>query len=424
VFADRATIQVEGGRGGDGCVSFRREKYVPKGGPDGGDGGDGGDVVLVASPDLRDLSRFRTASHFRAQRGVHGQGSGKHGRRGEDRELEVPVGTQVRLRETGDPIADLAHAGARVTVARGGQGGQGNRRYATARRRAPDTAQVGEPGEEHWLELHLKLVADAALLGFPNAGKSSLLRRISNATPKVADYPFTTVEPVLGTVEAADGRQLTVADVPGLLEGASQGVGLGHEFLAHLERARLLVHLIDASAGADDVEKRRTTIDRELALHGGGLARRPQLIVLSKIDLVAPEDRDALLAATGAALACSAATGEGIAELEHALFERVPAEAEAPAPVEPELADFLVYRPEPPARREFRILRDGGFLRVAGRGIERRFADLDPEDDRAVGVLATELERLGVDRALHAAGARPGDDVLVGAHRFTYRPRR
>jgi GTPase len=424
VFADRATIQVEGGRGGDGCVSFRREKYVPKGGPDGGDGGDGGDVVLVASPDLRDLSRFRTASHFRAQRGVHGQGSGKHGRRGEDRELEVPVGTQVRLRETGDPIADLAHAGARVTVARGGQGGQGNRRYATARRRAPDTAQVGEPGEEHWLELHLKLVADAALLGFPNAGKSSLLRRISNATPKVADYPFTTVEPVLGTVEAADGRQLTVADVPGLLEGASQGVGLGHEFLAHLERARLLVHLIDASAGADDVEKRRTTIDRELALHGGGLAHRPQLIVLSKIDLVAPEDRDALLAATGAALACSAATGEGIAELEHALFERVPAEAEAPAPVEPELADFLVYRPEPPARREFRILRDGGLLRVAGRGIERRFADLDPEDDRAVGVLATELERLGVDRALHAAGARPGDDVLVGAHRFTYRPRR
>ena len=424
MFADRATIQVEGGRGGDGCVSFRREKYVPKGGPDGGDGGDGGDVMLVASADLRDLSRFRTASHFRAQRGVHGQGSGKHGRGGEDREIEVPVGTQVRLRETGDPIADLAHAGARVTVARGGLGGQGNRRYATARRRAPDTAQVGEPGEEHWLELHLKLVADAALLGFPNAGKSSLLRRISNATPKVADYPFTTVEPVLGTVEAADGRQLTVADVPGLLEGASQGVGLGHEFLAHLERARLLVHLVDASAGAEEIDQRRRTIDRELALHGGGLARRPQLVVLSKIDLVAPEDRDALREATGAALGCSAATGEGIAELEHALFEHVPAEAEAPAPVEPELADFLVYRPQPSARREFRILRDGGFLRIAGRGIERRFADLDPDDDRAVGILATELERLGVDRALHAAGARPGDDVLVGAHRFTYRPRR
>jgi GTPase len=424
VFADRATIQVEGGRGGDGCISFRREKYVPKGGPDGGDGGDGGDVILVARADLRDLHRFRTASHFRAQRGVHGQGAGKHGKRGEDREIEVPVGTQVELRETGELLADLAHAGARATVARGGLGGNGNRRYATARRRAPDTAQVGEPGEEHWLELHLKLVADAALLGFPNAGKSSLLRRISNATPKVADYPFTTIEPVLGTVEADDGRQLTVADVPGLLEGASRGVGLGHEFLAHLERARLLLHLVDASTGAEDIVQRREAIDRELALHGGGLADRPQLVVLSKIDLVPPEEREALLAATGAALACSAATGEGIADVKHALLRDVPAEAEPFRTAEPELADFLVYRPQPPARREFRILRDGGFLRVAGRGIERRFADLDPQDERAVGVLAAELERLGVDRALHAAGARPGDDVLVGAHRFSYRPRR
>jgi GTPase len=424
VFADRATIQVEGGRGGDGCISFRREKFVPKGGPDGGDGGDGGDIVLVARADLRDLSRFRTASHFRAQRGVHGQGSGKHGKRGENREIEVPVGTQVELRDTGEVLADLAHADARVTVARGGLGGHGNRRYATARRRAPDTAQVGEPGEERWLELHLKLVADAALLGFPNAGKSSLLRRISNATPKVADYPFTTIEPVLGTVEADDGRQLTVADVPGLLEGASQGVGLGHEFLAHLERARLLVHLVEASAGAEDIVRRREAIDRELQLHGGGLAGRPQLVVLSKIDLVPADEREALIEATGAAMACSAATGEGVAELKLALFRRVPTEAEPPPATEPELADFLVYRPQPPARREFRILRDGGFLRVAGRGIERRFADLDPEDDRAVGVLAAELERLGVDRALHAAGARAGDDVLVGAHRFTYRPRK
>jgi GTP-binding protein len=424
VFADRATIQVEGGRGGDGCISFRREKFVPKGGPDGGDGGDGGDVVLVARGDLRDLHRFRAASHFRAQRGVHGQGSGKHGRRGEDREIEVPVGTQVELRETGELVADLAHPGARVTVARGGLGGHGNRRYATARRRAPDTAQVGEPGEERWLELHLKLVADAALLGFPNAGKSSLLRRISNATPKVADYPFTTVEPVLGTVEGDDGSQLTVADVPGLLEGASRGVGLGHEFLAHLERARLLLHLVEGSAGAEDIGRRREAIDRELRLHGGGLAERPQLLVLSKIDLVPPEEREALLAATGAALACSGATGEGIAEVKHALFREVPEDAEPVRTAEPELADFLVYRPQPPARREFRILRDGGFLRVAGRGIERRFADLDPEDERAVGVLAAELERLGVDRALHAAGAREGDDVLVGAHRFTYRPRR
>jgi GTP-binding protein len=424
VFADRATIQVQGGRGGDGCISFRREKYVPRGGPDGGDGGDGGSVALAATPELRDLSRFRTASHFHAERGTHGQGAGKHGRRGADRQLEVPVGTQVRVRDTGELVADLAHPGARVVVARGGAGGHGNRRYATARRRAPETAQVGEEGDELWLELRLKLVADAALLGFPNAGKSSLLRRISNATPKVADYPFTTVEPVLGTVESPDGRQLTVADVPGLLEGASEGVGLGHEFLAHLERARLLLHLVEAAAGAEDVAKRRAAIDRELALHGGGLGERPQLIVLSKIDLVPPQERASLVEATGADVACSAATGEGIADLQRALWRAVPVEAPVVQEAEPELADFLVYRPKPHARREFRILRDGGVLRVAGRGLERRVADLDPEDAGSVAVLASELERLGVDRALHAAGARPGDDVLVGAHRFTYRPRR
>ncbi len=246
MFADRATVEVRGGRGGNGCVSFRREKYVPRGGPDGGDGGDGGDVILVADPDLRDLTPFRFASHFRAERGQHGKGSGKHGRGGESKELAVPVGTQVLDRDSGALIADLAHPGARATLARGGRGGKGNRHYATARHRAPEIAQVGEAGEERWLELHLKLVADAALLGFPNAGKSSLLRAISNAKPKVADYPFTTIAPVLGTVDSPDGRQLTVADVPGLLEGASDGVGLGHDFLAHLERARLLVHLIDA----------------------------------------------------------------------------------------------------------------------------------------------------------------------------------
>ena len=247
----------------------------------------------------------------------------------------------------------------------------------------------------------------------------------------MADYPFTTVEPVLGTVEAADGRQLTVADVPGLLEGASQGVGLGHEFLAHLERARLLVHLVDASAGAEDIDPRRKTIDRELALHGGGLAERPQLIVLSKIDLVAPDgpggaprgDR------SGARLLGRDGRGHRRARARALPSMSRPRRSRRRA-VEPELADFLVYRPQPPARREFRILRDGGFLRVAGRGIERRFADLDPEDDRAVGVLAAELERLGVDRALHAAGRparrrRPGRraPLHLPAAAVTGRPR-
>jgi GTPase len=422
VFADRATIFVQAGRGGDGCVSFRRERYVPRGGPDGGDGGDGGDLVLVASADQRDLSQFRFAAHFRAERGRHGQGSAKNGRRGSDRELRVPPGTQVTERETGAVLADLVADGARAVVAHGGAGGKGNRHYATANRRAPQTAQVGEPGEERWLELHLKLVADAALLGLPNAGKSSLLRRISNAAPKVADYPFTTVSPVLGTVDGEDGRQLTVADVPGLLEGASHGVGLGHEFLAHLERARLLIHLLDASAGSDEVARRRAAIDAELGLHGSGLADRPQLVCLSKIDLVEPAQRPALAQAAGAELACSAATGEGVPELVRRLFELLPAEA-PPANGQDELADFLEYRPAAPGQRRFRILRDAGDLRVASRELERRAAATDPQDAAAVARLAAELERLGAEPALRAAGARPGDDILVGPHRFTFQPR-
>ena len=283
MFNDRARIHVTGGRGGDGALSFRREKYVPKGGPDGGDGGDGGSVTLVADPELRDLSVFKGKQHFRAGRGAHGRGANKHGAAGEAAELRVPVGTQV-LDDAGRLLADLAHERARATVARGGLGGAGNRRFATPATQAPRIAEVGQPGEERWLELRLKLVADAALLGFPNAGKSSLLRRISNAKPKVADYPFTTLAPILGTVEAPDGRQLTVADVPGLIEGASEGVGLGDEFLAHLERARLLVHVIDAASG--DPAERFHTIDRELDQYGAGLDERPQAVVLNKIDLV------------------------------------------------------------------------------------------------------------------------------------------
>jgi GTPase len=426
VFSDHATIYVQGGRGGDGCVSFRREKYVPRGGPDGGDGGDGGAVELVADPDLRDLTAFRFASHFKGQRGTHGQGSGRHGRRGAPLVIPVPVGTQVWLRDEATLLADLAHPGARVVVAAGGAGGGGNRRYATATRRAPTTAEVGELGADRWLELRLKLVADAALLGFPNAGKSSLLRRISNARPKVADYPFTTVEPVLGTVDAPDhGSQLTVADVPGLLEGAHEGVGLGHEFLAHLERARLLIHLVEAAGDPDDVLRRREAIDRELALHGGGLADRPQLFVVSKIDLIEPSRRAALIAAVGADLAVSSATGDGVDALVERLFTRVP---QLPVPAGPDvggegdLADYLVYRPAPPARREFKILRDAGTLRVAGRDLERLASGLDPDDAGAVAGLAAELERLGVEEALRAAGAKRGDDILVGAHSFSFQP--
>jgi GTPase len=395
VFHDRARIRVQAGRGGHGALSFRREKYVPKGGPDGGDGGRGGDVVLVADPDLRDLGAFQARHTYKAPRGGQGQGARKHGADGADVKLRVPVGTQV-LDEDGLLIADLAAPESRVVAARGGSGGRGNRRFATPTRQAPRFAEVGLPGEEVEVELRLKLLADAALVGLPNAGKSSLLRRLSNAKPKVADYPFTTLAPVLGTVEAPDGRQLIVADVPGLIEGASEGVGLGHEFLAHLERARLLVHVIDASEG--DPVDRFATIDRELEAYGAGLAELPQIVVLNKLD-IAPRasfsiDDPRVLRVTRT----SAATGAGIDELKGALFELSPAPAERePAPTEDGIVDYLDYRPRPDGAPAYRIFRTDRGFRVVGRIPER-----------------AELEE-----ALRAVGARTGSEIEVGDETVT-----
>src|SRR5438105_1213121 len=389
MFNDRARIHVQAGRGGDGSLHFRREKHVPKGGPDGGDGGPGGDVVLVADPDLRDLSAFRSKRRFRAGNGSPGRGALKHGATGATVELRVPIGTQVF--DDGQLIADLASPAARVIAARGGIPGRGNKRFATPTRRTPRFAETGLPGEEATLELRLKLLADAALVGLPNAGKSSLLARISNARPKVTDYPFTTLAPVLGTVQAPAGRQLTVADVPGLIEGASEGIGLGHEFLAHLERARLLVHVIDVSG---DVAAAWHAIDQELAAYGAGLDERPQAVVLNKIDLVAevpefPVDDPRILRV----FALSCPTGAGGAEFRRALFELVPQEAPRAA-VEPreELADFLVYRPKPARGPTFRIFRTDRGFKVMGEA---------PDEE--------ELEI-----ALRAAGVRTGDEVEVG----------
>ena len=386
MFTDRARIEVQAGRGGDGGLTFRREKYVPRGGPDGGDGGRGGDLVLLADPELRDLSSFRSRVRFQARFGGPGRGSGKHGADGEDVVLPVPAGTQV-LDAEGNLVADLARPDARLVLARGGAGGRGNKRFATSTRQTPRFAEVGLPGETGEYELRLKLLVDAALVGFPNAGKSSLLRRISNAKPKVADYPFTTISPVLGTVDSAEGRQLTVADVPGLIEGASEGVGLGHEFLAHLERARLLVHVIDAAEG--DAEERFRAIDHELAEYGAGLVNRPQIVALNKVDaaptlrvLVTRDDPRVLRV-----VRTSAVTGEGIDDLKRALFELCP-EAEPPSADEDGLAEFLVYRPKP-SRRSFRILRTDRGYRVTGRP--------PPEEE--------------LEEALRAAGAKPGDEV-------------
>jgi GTP-binding protein len=395
MFHDRARVRVHAGRGGDGALSFRREKHVPKGGPDGGDGGKGGDVILIADDHLRDLSRFRSADWIRADKGEQGRGAGKHGADGGDVELRVPVGTQA-FDDAGNLVADLVHPGARAVVASGGRGGRGNRRFATSTRQAPRFAETGEPGDEAWLELRLKLLADAALVGLPNAGKSSLLSRISNARPKIASYPFTTIAPVLGTVESPEGRQLTVADVPGLIEGASEGVGLGHEFLAHLERAQMLIHVIDAAAG--DPVAQFVEIDRELRAYGAELDRRPQAVVLNKIDLLpeppALELEDERVVGV---FAVSCATGAGIEEFRRRLFELCPAPEPQPAPEEGDLADFLVYRPQPRGRR-YRIFRTDRGFRVTG--------EPPSEED--------------LEAVLRAAGAKPGDEIEIGGERLEF----
>jgi GTPase len=389
---DKARIFVQGGGGGNGVSSFRREAHVPHGGPDGGDGGRGGDVVLLCDDSMRDLQSFKRWPHQKAKRGRNGEGALRHGARGEDLVVRVPPGTQV-ARWDGTTY-DLVVPGTRVVIAPGGPGGHGNKRFATSTRQTPRFAETGLPGEEGDFELRLKLLADAALVGLPNAGKSSLLRRISNAKPKVAAYPFTTIQPVLGTVDS-DERQLVVADVPGLIEGASEGAGLGHEFLAHLERARVLVHVIDASEG--DPAERFEQIDRELEAYGAGLSERPQIVVLNKVDLLpAPPALDLDDERVIAAFETSAATGAGVDGFRRSLFELVPPLDEPAAPEG--LADFLVYRPQPDPRRAFRILRTDRGFRVIGR---------PPAEE--------ELER-----ALREAGAKRGDEVEVAGEALEF----
>jgi GTP-binding protein len=432
VFSDRARIFVGAGRGGDGVVSFRREAHVPRGGPDGGDGGRGADVVLVADPSLRDLQSFRRRSHFKAARGGHGEGSNRHGASPAALEVRVPPGTTVVDSERGARW-DLTRPGQRARVARGGLGGRGNRQFATPTRQAPRFAERGLEGEEAWLELRLRLLADAGLVGLPNAGKSSLLGRITRAHPKVADYPFTTIDPVLGTLEA-DDRQLVLADIPGLIEGASEGAGLGHEFLAHVERTRLLVHVLDLAPldGSDPVEN-HATVERELGRHGAGLAMLPRILALSKADLVPEPEADAAAAEWRERLGdgvldvvvTSAATGRGLDELRRALIEHVPAEdaADAPAggvaPDEPE-AEHRVYRP---GEEGFTVERgpDGTF-RVTGTRVERLIARHDVDNDEALAYVEDRLRALGVIRALEAAGFEPGDDVEIGGVVFELDP--
>jgi GTPase len=426
VLYDRVKIHVEGGRGGDGCVSFRREAHVPRGGPDGGDGGRGGDVLLVCDPSRRDLASLHRARHVRADRGGHGQGKQRHGARGADAVVPVPPGTQVAGLE--GRRYDLVEVGQRAVVAAGGLGGHGNKRFATSTRQAPRFAETGLEGEAGWIELRLKLLADAGLVGQPNAGKSSLLRRLTRASPKVADYPFTTLEPVLGTLDF-DQRQLVLADIPGLIEGAAQGAGLGHEFLAHVERCSVLVHLVDLAG--EDPAGAHEAVRAELLDHGAGLELLPELIVLSKLDLVPDDDAQAAVGEwterlgrdAVRVLAVSSATGAGIEELRAALLEAVPEAGEPLAPGrEPEFeAEHIVYRPA--GDQGFDVERvDDGVFEVRGRGIELLLRRHDLDNPEALAYLEQRLREIGVIAALRTAGFEAGDEVRIGDREFELDP--
>ncbi len=418
-------LEVRAGAGGNGSLSFRREAHVPKGGPDGGDGGRGGDVVLRCDDSLRDLQAFRRRVHFRADRGGHGQGSQRHGADGETLVVAVPPGTQVE-RWDGTRY-DLVRPGQEVTVARGGSGGRGNTRFKSSVRQTPRLAEKGLPGEEGRVELHLKLLADVGLVGLPNAGKSSLLARLTRAQPKVGAYPFTTLEPVLGTLEG-DDRQLVVADIPGLIEGASDGAGLGHDFLAHVERTRLLVHVLDLAPldGTDPIAN-HAVIERELAEHDSRLAELPRVLALSKADLVPEEDARAAADEWAARLAVpvvvtSAATGAGLDDLRRLLLRLVPpADPVDAAAGEDEVAEFQVFRPA--AGRAFAVERTGsGEFRVTGEAVDRLIARHDLENEEALAHVEHRLRRMGVISALEAEGFEPGDDVELGGVVFELDP--
>ncbi len=407
-FLDEARIYVRGGDGGNGALSFRREKYVPFGGPDGGDGGRGGNVYLRVNPNENTLLKFQYRRHFKAERGGNGAGGKKHGRNGRDLIIDVPPGTVVKTDE--GLLADLVRPGEMLLVARGGRGGRGNARFATPTRQAPRIAEKGEPGEERWLQLELKTIGDVGLVGLPNAGKSSLLAAISAARPKIAAYPFTTLTPNLG-VARVDDLAIVVADLPGLVAGAHRGVGLGHRFLRHVERARLLLHVVDGSA-PDPVADWQTIRD-ELAQYSAALAERPYLVALNKIDL--PEARarqDELVAALGGrevVYPVSALTGEGVARLLTAIAGAL-AELPPPAPAE---GGFRIYRLAEEEER-WTVERTAEGFRVRGKPVERLMAMTDLNQEDAVAELQRRLGRMGVLAALEQAGVQPGDVVQIG----------
>ncbi len=426
MFIDEVKIHVKAGDGGAGCMSFRREAHVPKGGPDGGDGGRGGSVVLKADGAVSSLIDYRYKRHFKAQRGTHGKGQIRHGAGGETLVLRVPLGTIARDAETGEVLGDLTVDGQELTVAEGGHGGRGNIHFVTPTRRAPAFAELGEPAEERWIELEMKLLADAALVGMPSVGKSSLIARMSAARPKIADYPFTTLVPNLGVAKAG-GRSFVVADIPGLIEGASEGKGLGHEFLRHIERTALLLHVVDLTGGYEDRDavEDYEIITREIAAHAAELAERPVIVVGNKADVEGTADASARLRERAESdgvpyFEVSAVTGAGIDPLILSVAERV-YELRSSAVREAGGETRQVWTHRPKGDKEF-IVRNlgGGVFEVTGRGVERMVIMTEWNNEEAIAFLQKRLVKAGVERALSEAGAVDGDEIRIAGKAFYF----
>ncbi len=412
-FFDEARIHVQGGNGGNGVVAFRREKYVPRGGPAGGDGGDGGCVILEVDAQLNTLVHLQRETHFAAGRGAHGRGKNQTGARGEDAIVRVPSGTVVRDEGSGALLADLVTSGQRVVVARGGCGGRGNARFATSTHQAPRVAEKGEAGEKRWLRLELKLLADVGMVGVPNAGKSTLLSVVSAARPKIADYPFTTLQPNLGVVAVDDEYDFVLADLPGLIEGAHDGAGLGHRFLRHVERTRVLVHVLDGSSG--DSLRHFEQINQELHLFNPLLAERPQVVAFNKMDLPEargrwPKAQQVMLSRDMTVFAVSAVTGEGVWQLMRHVGELL--RTLPPPDVAP--ADLPVFRLPPDEAPGFRIKREGELWVVEGARAEQLVARTMWEYHDAAERAQRQMEAMGLLDALRSAGVQPGDTVRIG----------
>jgi GTP-binding protein len=415
MFVDEADIEVAAGNGGDGALSLRHEKFVPRGGPDGGDGARGGDVIAVAGPHLRTLIDVAYRKRYRAGNGGRGGPNNRRGKRGAAVEVALPVGTVITDAEDGSLVADIAHAGQKALLAGGGRGGHGNASFASSTRQTPRFAEKGEPGQRRRLHLELKLLADVGIIGLPNVGKSSLIARVSAARPKIADYPFTTLVPNLGVVRLEEGVSFVVADLPGLVEGAHRGVGRGHDFLRHVERTGLLIHVLDIAAPDRDPVGDLAAVNRELALYREELAQRPQLVALNKIDLLPPPEKldqveGALRGQGHEVFPISALTGKGVLQLMGRTAQLL---AEAVGPVREEMASRVQAEPRP--RRPLRVEQvEGGRFSVSGDDVERLIAMTELENEEAVRHLHRQLERMGVIRKLRELGAKDGDRVRIG----------